>query len=240
MFPVIGFNLKKIYVLLIILFLLSSVVYAKETPDYEFIAGKVEFINKNGSEGIVLLSSPGKAYLLNKGVLLIVRRGDKQIVLRITDVQGVHLRCSVNSEKEKDRLIYGEDVYYSEVINSGIKYRDAKRILSQLIKLYEEFIFKIESTEDPAVMANTVNSFSAELDKLLPEMKRINSRYPELEKFKLSPPAELLNESAMLEVLEPRLRDAFFKIQMFGSDENVKRATDDLHKVLQKMNAGGR
>ncbi|PKL18592.1 MAG: hypothetical protein CVV49_05220 [Spirochaetae bacterium HGW-Spirochaetae-5] len=239
MFPVIRFNLKKVSVLFILL-LLSSVLHGKETADYEFIAGKVEFINKNGSEGIIPLSSPGKAYLLNKGVLLVIKRGDKQIVLRITDVQGEHLKCSVNNEAGADRLIYGEDVYYSEVINSGIKYRDAKRILAQLIKLYEEFIFKIESTEDPAVLANTVNSFSSELDKLLPEMKRINSRYPELEKFKLSPPAELLNESAMLEVLEPRLRDAFFKIQMFGSDENVKKATNDLHKVLQKMNAGGR
>jgi hypothetical protein len=210
------------------------------TPDYEFIAGKVEFINKSGTEGIVLLSSPGKAYLLNKGVLLTINRNDKPVILKITDVQGLHLRCLINSETETARLIYGENVFYSDTINSSIKYRDAKRILSQLIKLYEEFIFKIESTEDPAIIANTVNSFSAELDKLLPEMKRVNSKYPELEKFKLSPPAELLNESAMLEVLEPRLRDAFFKIQMFGSDENIKKATDDLHKVLQKMNSGGR
>jgi hypothetical protein len=210
------------------------------TPDYEFIAGKVEFINKSGTEGIVLLSSPGKAYLLNKGVLLTINRNGKPVILKITDVQGLHLRCLINSETETARLVYGENVFYSDTINSSIKYRDAKRILSQLIKLYEEFIFKIESTEDPAIIANTVNSFSAELDKLLPEMKRVNSKYPELEKFKLSPPAELLNESAMLEVLEPRLRDAFFKIQMFGSDENIKKATDDLHKVLQKMNSGGR
>ncbi len=227
-------NLKKIPVLF--LFLLSTVVYAKEIPDYEFIAGKVEFISKSGSEGIVLLSSPGKEYLLNKGVLLIIKRADMQIVLKITDVQGTNLRCAINSEAETGRLIHGENVFYSDTINSSIKYRDAKRILSQLIKLYEEFIFKIESTEEPVVMANTVNGFSIELDKLLPEMKRINSKYPELEKFKLSPPAELLGESAMLEVLEPRLRDAFFKIQMFGSDEKVKKATDDLHKVLQKMN----
>lgn len=231
-------NLKKISFLFIIL--LSSLIYAEVTPDYEFIAGKVEFINKSGTEGIVLLSSPGKAYLLNKGVLLTINRNGKPVILKITDVQGLHLRCLINSETETARLVYGENVFYSDTINSSIKYRDAKRILSQLIKLYEEFIFKIESTEDPAIIANTVNSFSAELDKLLPEMKRVNSKYPELEKFKLSPPAELLNESAMLEVLEPRLRDAFFKIQMFGSDENIKKATDDLHKVLQKMNSGGR
>lgn len=230
-------NFWKISVLSIIF--LSSVLSAKEIPDYEFIAGKFEFINKSGNEGIVLLSSPEKAYLLNRGVLLLIKRGDKQITLKITDVQGTHLRCSINSEAEIARLIHGENVYYSDTINSSIKYRDAKRILLQLIKLYEDFIFKIESTEEPAVMAGTVNNFSSELDKLLPEMKRINNKYPELAKFKLSPPAELINESAMLEVLEPRLRDAFFKIQMFGSDANVKKATDDLHKILQKMNTGG-
>jgi len=65
---------------------------------------------------------------------------------------------------------------------------------------------------------------------------RINKRYPELKKFNASFPAELKNESELLELLEPRLRDAFFKIKMYGNNENIKKATDDLQKVLLKMN----
>ncbi len=229
-------SFKKIIILLIIL--LSSAVYSKDNPGDEFAAGKVEFIDKSGKEGIVLLISPEKSYLLNKGVLLLIKRGDKSIVLKITDVQGAHLRCRINSETEKSVLIHGENVFYSDAINSSLKYRDAKLILSELIKLYEGFILKIESTEEPVIIADAVKNFSAELDRLIPEMKRINSRYPELEKFKISPPAELQGESAMLEVLEPRLRDAFFKIQMFNSNENVKKSTEDLQKIIQKMNTG--
>lgn len=229
-------NLIKIFTSFLIIISIS--VFGKENRTNDFIVGKIEFLGKSGRDGVVLLISPEKAYLLNKGVLLTIKRVNKEIVLKIVDAEGIYLRCELNSKTETALLTYGEDVFYSDSFNSSIKYRDAKMILSQLIKIYEDFILKIESTEDPAIIANAIKNFSTELDKLLPEMKRVNDKYPELKKFKHSPPPELTDESALLEVLEPRLRDAFFKIQMFISAENVKKATGDLQKVLQKMDSG--
>lgn len=217
---------------------ISIAASGKENIPDEFVIGKLEFISENGREGIVVVNSPDKAYLLNKGILILLKRGSKQIILKIKDADGKYLRCILNSETESTVIKHGEDVCYSEVLNSSIKYRDAKRILAELIKLYENFILKIESTEDPQTISSAVNNFSSDLERLIPEMKRINSRYPELEKFKLSPPAELQSESSMLEVLEPRLKEAFFKIKLYSSDENVKKATENLQKVLIKMNPG--
>jgi hypothetical protein len=230
-------NFTKTLILFIMFFSIniSESAHGKENSTDEFIIGRIEFIAKNGNEFIVVLNSPEKAYLLNKGVLLLIKRGNGQVILKVNDTAGKYLRCEVDNETGTSIISYGEDVYYSDAINSGIKYRDAKRILAELIKLYEDFILKIESTEDPKIISSAVNNFSAGLDKLIPEMKRVNSKYPELEKFKISPPAELKNESALLEVLEPRLRDAFFKIKMFSSDEDVKKATEDLQKVLTKL-----
>ena len=218
--------------------LLSIAAYVNDIDQDEFIIGKAEFTVKSGREAIVVLNAPGKAYLLTKGVLLLIKRGNEKIILKINDTDGKYFRCLVNSEKITEVIKEGEDVYYSDSLNSSIKYRDAKRILGELIKLYENFILKVESTEDAVIIAEAVSSFSMGLDKLIPEMKRINSKYPELAKFNVSPPAELQNESEMLEVLEPRLKNVFFKIKLFNNDENVKKATDDLQKVLQKMNTG--
>jgi len=212
--------------------------FSKNNSADEFVIGKIDYIGKSGRDGIVVLSSPEKAYLLDKGVLLLIKRGSEQIVLKINDVDGKYIRCAVNSETGAAVIRHGEDVFYSDSINSSIKYRDAKSILAGLIKLYEDFILKIESTEDPRAISDAVKNFSIELDKLIPEIKRINSKYPELGKFDVSPPAELQNESSRLGLLEPRLRDAFFKIKMFSSDENVKKATVDLQKVLTKMKPG--
>lgn len=224
----------KILIPFIIFF--SITVNGKDISPDEFIIGKAEFIGKSGRESIVVLNSPVKAYLLNNGVLLLIKRGTEKIILKIDDTDGKYIRCSVNSEKTASVIKEGDDIYYSDSLNSSIKYRDAKKILGSLIKLYENFILKVESTEDTAVIAEAVTTFSAELDKLIPEMKRINSRYPELAEFNIKPPAELENESEMLQVLEPRLKNVFFKIKLFDSDENVRKATDGLHKVLTKMN----
>lgn len=224
----------KILIPFIIFFTIAAGV--KNADPDEFMIGKAEFIGKSGRESIVVLNSPGKAYLLNKGVLLLIKRGTEKIVLKIDDADGKYIRCSVNSEKAASVIKEGEEIYYSDPLNSSIKYGDAKKILGELIKLYENFILKVESTEDTVLIAEAVTDFSAELDKLIPEMKRINSKYPELAKFNVNPPAELQNESEMLGVLEPRLKNVFFKIKLFDSDENVRKATDGLHKVLTKMN----
>lgn len=231
---------KSLSIKIFILFIICFPVFAngKDIVPDEFLIGKIDFIEKSGKEGIVVLSSPEKWYLLNKGVMLLIKRGSETITLKVNDVDGKYIRCVLKSSSSGTLLIAGEDVYYSDSLNSGIKYRDAKKIILEMIKLYEKFILKVESTEDPRLISDAVKIFTFELDKLIPEMKRINSKYPELEKFNLSPPAELQNESAMLEVLETRLRDAFFKVKMYSTDENVKKATEDLQKVLSKINSG--
>lgn len=226
-------NFFKILILFTVFF--SIAVNGKDISPDEFIIGKAEFIGRSGRESIVVLNSTGKAYLLNNGVLLLIKRGTEKIVLKIDDTDGKYIRCSVNIEKTASVIKEGDDIYYSDSFNSSIKYSDAKKILGELIKLYENFILKVESTEDTVLIAEAVTKFSAELDKLIPEMKRINSKYPELVKFNVNPPAELQNESEMLGVLEPRLKNVFFKIKLFDSDENVRKATEGLHKVLTKM-----
>ena len=230
---------------LILSFLLNSLyglspLYGKDTKDEvkdEFIVGKTEFSNKNGLEWIVIVNSVEKRYMLKTGSLLAVKRGNKHIVLKINDSDGKYLKCMV-ADKNGSDIKHGEDVYYLESMNSNMKYKDAGRILAELIKVYQDFIFKIESTDDPIIISSAMKDFSSSLNNLIPEMKRINDKYPELKKFNTDPPDELKNISELLEALEPRLKEAFFRIKMLSNDKNIKKAMDDLHEILLKMDTG--
>jgi hypothetical protein len=142
------------------------------------------------------------------------------------------------TDKNSAAIQHGENVYYLDSMNSAMKYKDAERVLAELIKIYQDFIFKIESTDDPLKISTAMREFSSSLNSLLPEMKRINDKYPELKNFITDPPDELKNESDMLEALEPRLKEVFFKIQLLSADQNIKKAMDELHDILLKMGAG--
>jgi hypothetical protein len=113
-------------------------------------------------------------------------------------------------------------------------------VLSALIKLYEDFIFKIESVDEPALISEYVEFFSADMEKLIPEIDRLNSKYPELLKFYSEPPAELKYESETLKLLEPALGNAFFKIKLYAEDPAVKKSLGKLQKVLEKMRSAGK
>ena len=203
----------------------------------EFVVGKTEFNSKSGLEWIVIVNSAEKRYMLKNGSLLAIKRGNKHIVLKINDSDGKYLKCAA-ADKNGSDIKHGEDVYYLESMNSSMKYKDAGRILAELIKIYQDFIFKIESTDDPIIISTAMKDFSSSLNNLIPEMKRINNKYPELKNFNVDPPDELKNESDMLEALEPRLKESFFKIQILSGDKNIKKAMDDLHEILLKMGQG--
>jgi hypothetical protein len=226
-------NLIIVFFSMISLF--SFYTYGKDNSDDEWIAGKVEFTAENRQEYIVILSAPGKKFFLNKDSILFIKRDDKQVIVKITDIDGKYLRCGLNSDNKTIEIKPGEEVYYSERLNSKIKYGDVKKILSELIHLYESFILKIESTEDTFLISEAVKNFSVNLEILIPEIKKVNSRYPELKKFNISPPAELKDESGILLILEPRVRDAIFKIKMYSSDVRIKNAVEELQRVLKKL-----
>ncbi len=219
----------------ILIVLFTSFLNGENKPADEICVGKIDFIDKNGLECIVIQTSAEKKIFLNKNMLLLIKRANEAIILKIIDIDGKYIRCAIKDNNREFEIKHNDYVYYSERLNNNIKYADAGKILAELIKLYENFILKVESTEDTRLLSEEVIKFSRDLDKLIPEIKRIYIKYPELKQFNISPPQELKNESGILRMIEPRLRDAFFKIKMYTSDEKVKKAADELQKVLKKM-----
>lgn len=220
-------------------FIISAAVEALPAPDNNgsMEIGKVLFKNESAAEVMVLSSvETPSLYIANGSILNIGKRGS-ELKVTVTDICGLYIRCRVISSNSRllPDMKVGDIVYLSASGNASVKFSDVKILLSSLIKLYEDFIFRIESVDDPAVISAYIDSFSADLEKLLPEMERLNRRYPELLKFYSEPPAELKFESETLKLLEPALGNAFFKIKIYAEDPAVKKSLDKLQKVLERM-----
>jgi hypothetical protein len=204
--------------------------------------GKVIFKNESSGEVMVLgLVEPPSLYI-TKGSILEIGKGGGALKISVTDISGMYIRCNtVNSGSGLlSDVKEGDAVYLSAAGNASVKYSDVKIVLSALIKLYEDFIFKIESVDEPSLISEYVEFFSADMEKLIPEIDRLNSKYPELLKFYSEPPAELKYESETLKLLEPALGNAFFKIKIYAEDPAVKKSLGKLQKVLEKMRSAGK
>ncbi len=198
--------------------------------------GKVIFLSAERLE-ILFEKKDSGILLLSEGLTVHIPAGGKNIHFRITDVEGKYLRCTIYEEAKSlfSEIKEGSAVFNSRDINSRMKYYDAKILLSSMIRLYEKFIYDVESADDPALLARHVVKFTGELDLLIPEIVRITKVYPEFSRGLKSVPHEIKSEAAVLRRLEARLGDVFYKIRSHSGNEAVSDAAMGLQKVLQKL-----
>lgn len=204
--------------------------------------GRILFISQSASEVMVLSGADNPSLYVVRGSVLYSGKGEKAARLLVTDVCGSYIRCgTVKTEKKLfSGLKEGDTVFYSDSSNENVKYNDVRIVLGSMIKLYEDFIFRIESVEDPALISGYIDSFSSEIEKMIPEMDRLYRKYPELLDFYSSPPSELRYESETLKLLEPSLKNAFFKIKIYAENPQVKRSIEKLNGVFVRLRGAGK
>lgn len=204
--------------------------------------GRVIFISESAGEVMIISSDDNPSLIAGKGSILTIGKGSAEVRVSVTDICGLYVRCSFAESGGAASAVIkeGDIVFYSEIVNRGVKYSDVKRVLASLLKLYEDFIFRIESADEPEVISQYVEQFSSDLEKMIPQMERMNRLYPELKKFYTDPPAELKYESETLKVLEPALANAFFKIKLYSENPAVKISIEKLEKVLGRMKGAAR
>jgi len=233
----------KLIILLFIFTASMEALYSSEKNVRREI-GKVLFSNETSSEIMVFSSVEAPSIYITKGSTLEIVKDNKIFKITVTDICGRYIRCGLvpgDISRSFFTIVKEDDaVFLSETGNESVRYSDVKIVLSALIKLYEDFIFRIESVDEPAVISEYIEHFSGDLEKLIPEMERLNGKYPELLKFYTEPPAELKFESETLKLLEPALGNAFYKIKIYAEDPAVKKSIEKLNMVLEKMRRTGK
>ncbi len=231
--------MKKTKCAAIILLILAALpVYSGSAGD-DIPVGSIEFVSSARCEVIIAADSESALATASPGSVLFALSGKERILLTVKKSEGWLIRCTYARDKAGKLLpAEGARVFYSEKDNAGKRYGDVKVVLSKLIKLHEEFIFRVESTDDPVRIADAVNELADSLQTLNIELGRLDKKYPELRNFTESPPAELRSEVELIRALALRLGDAMYKVRMFESDEAVKQALEKLKKATSGSGSG--
>jgi hypothetical protein len=235
----VNFMKKTILASLILFLLLPAVSNADTTADIQ--VGKIEFISSTQREIIVYASTDSGLAAASNGIILYTITGKNRITLSVKETGGRFIRCTFRcSNTEKPVLTAGAMVFFSAADNAAVPYADVKVMMHRLLKIYRDFVLAVESTDDPETIASAINQLSLSLEVLIPEINRLNARYPELENFMTSPPEELKEDVALLNRTGQLVSDAFLKAAKLQPNRSIDEALKKLKGVMDRMESSGK
>jgi hypothetical protein len=123
---------------------------------------------------------------------------------------------------------------FGTIACGGGKYGDAKKTVSQSNKVLEGFLAKMDKADNAKAVASAVSGFAAEMEKIVPEMKKLEEKYPELRGSKGIPP-ELGEEGKKMMELWGKFASVMMKIQQYADDPEVQKAQEKLEGVMEGM-----
>lgn len=224
---------------LILFLLLPAVSNADTAPDIQ--VGKIEFISSAQCEVIVYASTDSGLAAASNGSILYTITGKNRITLTVKETGGRFIRCTFKcSNTEKPVLTVGAMVFFAASDNAAVPYADVKVMMHRLLKIYRDFVLAVESTDDPETIASAINQLSLSLEILIPEINRLNARYPELDNFMTSPPEELKEDVALLNRTGQLVSDAFLKAAKMQPNRSIDEALKRLKVVMDKMESSGK
>ena len=122
------------------------------------------------------------------------------------------------------------------VLNScgGGKYSDVISLNHQFGKLMEQYANDIDKAGNAKDVAKAMNRFSDSAEKLVPKMKKISEKYPEL-KDKDSQPKELEESRKQGEAAGKKMGATFMKIMPYQEDPEVMKAQKRMSSVMRGL-----
>ncbi len=111
------------------------------------------------------------------------------------------------------------------------KYSDAKQANEQYINLAETYVADLDKAGDAKDVARAMNQFANGMEKLLPKMKKIAEKYPELKDKNATPP-ELKDLDSRSQTVATKMGSAMMKIMPYMDDPEVQKARKHFEEVM--------
>lgn len=120
------------------------------------------------------------------------------------------------------------------LIACGGKYGDAEKAYTEFADAMESYLQELEKADDAASMTVAINAFADDMEELTPQMKKLNTKYPELKDpnnipEKLQPIKERSDEMAM------QMAGTFMKVMPHMKDAEVRAAFERLGKIMMSV-----
>ena len=113
----------------------------------------------------------------------------------------------------------------------GGKYADAKAIMNKYIDVVEKYLDSLEKANNAKDVAKAINHFADDLETVMPAMKKMAEKYPELKDHN-NPPPELKEDQARAMAIGKRMGQSFAKIAPYMNDPDVAKAQKRIMKVM--------
>ena len=115
------------------------------------------------------------------------------------------------------------------------KYADAKTALDESTKLMEEMVTGFDNAKSASDVAKAMNTYSDKMEKILPKIKKLNEKYPELNTSD-TPPEELKESTEKAEAVSKKMSNAMMANIAYLNDPEVQKAQQHMAEILMKLN----
>ncbi len=119
------------------------------------------------------------------------------------------------------------------IVGCGGKYDAAEKLNQAYIELLENYIADVEKVDSAKAAAKAVNRFADGMEDLLPRLKALAEKYPEL-KDRSNPPEQLKASQEKADALGLRMAGAMMKLMPYMEDAQVRDAHKRMGALVMK------
>ena len=117
----------------------------------------------------------------------------------------------------------------------GGKYADAKKTMKKQADVTIAYVNALESAENAGDVADAINTYTDEMEKLIPDIQKMMKDLPEVRNPQ-SIPKELEEDYAKASEASAKIETAQKKLFQYITDPQVQKALQHMSEVMQKMN----
>ena len=111
------------------------------------------------------------------------------------------------------------------------KYADVKELNEDVAKVMDEYVAELEKSDNAQDVAKAINRFSDKMEALMPKMKKLAGKYPELQD-KSNVPEELKESQKKAEALGQKIAGSMMKIMPYMNDPEVQKAQERMSAAM--------
>jgi hypothetical protein len=110
------------------------------------------------------------------------------------------------------------------------KYADVKKSQSEFVKITNAYVADLDKVSSAKSAAKAMNNYADQLEKLMPKMKQLSEKYPEIKDSKV--PSELMEMEKETEAAAFKMAGSFMKLMPYMNDPKVMEAQKRIASVM--------
>jgi hypothetical protein len=114
------------------------------------------------------------------------------------------------------------------------KYGDVKEMMNSQIDVMEKFVSSVEKATSGKEIADAINAYSDDMEKLIPQMNELAKKYPEMKGEE--PPAEVKDLVNKMQETSKKFAGALVKVSMkYSRDPDVRKSMTNIGEIMKGL-----